>query len=202
MKVSPTMTKPFSQACENNKQPILDKLTPLLANRKNVLEVGSGTGQHAVHFAQALPHITWQTGDLAINHAGINQWLNQANLPNLMPPLVIDFNDAWPIKNVDVIFTANTLHIVSFELVKRFFIAVGKHLPVNGLLCVYGPFKYNEQFTSPSNESFDLWLKDNDTQSGIRDIETIEQLANNAGLTLVSDQDMPANNRFLTLLKR
>lgn len=195
------MTKPYSQACENNKQPILDKLTPLLTSKSNVLEVGSGSGQHAVHFAQALSHLTWQTSDLLINHGGINQWLNEANLPNLRSPIVIDFNQPWPVTAVDVIYTANTLHIVSAELVARFFNAVGKHLSSGGLLCIYGPFKYDGQFTSASNANFDLWLKDRDALSGIRDIESIKALAQLEGLTLMSDDNMPANNQFLTFSK-
>jgi len=175
------MTKPFSQACENNKRPILDKLQPLLAQYSNVLEIGSGTGQHAVHFAQTLPHLTWQTSDL--------------------PPIVIDLYQPWPVTTVDVIYTSNTLHIVSVELVTRFFDAVGKHLSSDGLLCVYGPFKYNGQFTSPSNGDFDLWLKERNSESGIRNIEDILALATNASLNLIHDYEMPANNRLLIFKK-
>ena len=195
------MTKPYSQACENNKQAILEKLAPLLTPQKTVLEVGSGTGQHAVHFAQAMPHLTWQTSDLAINHAGINQWIAGAALTNVVAPIAIDFNHAWPIDNVDAIYTANTLHIVSFPLVQRFFSAAGKHLSQHGLLCVYGPFNYGGQFTSPSNANFQLWLKDNDARSGIRDFEAIEQLASAANLSLIHDHEMPANNRLLVFVK-
>jgi cyclopropane fatty-acyl-phospholipid synthase-like methyltransferase len=195
------MTKPYSQACENNKKAILDKLKPLLTQLKNVLEVGSGTGQHAVHFAQAMPHLTWQTSDLAINHAGINQWIADATLTNVVAPIAIDFNHPWPIDDTDAIYTANTLHIVSFALVQRFFSAAGKHLSQHGLLCVYGPFNYGGQFTSPSNANFQLWLKDNDARSGIRDFEAIEQLASAANLSLIHDHEMPANNRLLVFVK-
>lgn len=195
------MTKPFSQACENNKRPIWDKLQPLLAQYSNVLEIGSGTGQHAVHFAQILPHLTWQTSDLPINHEGINQWLDESTLPNVKPPIVIDLYQPWPVTTVDVIYTSNTLHIVSVELVTRFFDAVGKHLSSDGLLCVYGPFKYNGQFTSPSNGDFDLWLKERNSESGIRNIEDILALATNASLNLIHDYEMPANNRLLVFKK-
>jgi len=196
------MTKPYSQACENNKQPILDILQPLLAQQKTVLEVGSGTGQHAVHFAQNMPQLTWQTSDLTINHLGISQWINDAGVTNVLPPINIDFNQPWPIDNVDVIYTANTLHIVSFPLVKRFFSAVGQHLSTGGLLCIYGPFNYNGQFTSPSNANFEQWLKSRDSQSGIRDFETVLELAQSAGLQLIDDHEMPANNRFLIFTKQ
>lgn len=195
------MTKPFSQACENNKQPILDKLLPLLTDKASLLEVGSGTGQHAIHFANALPHITWQTSDLLINHDGINQWLNEEKLANIRPPIEIDFDKAWSIEHVDAIFTANTLHIVNFPLVAKFFKTAGKHLTIDGLLIIYGPFKYNGEFTSPSNGDFDQWLKDIDNTRGIRNFEEVLELAIDANLCLINDYDMPANNQLLVFKK-
>lgn len=196
------MTKPFSQACENNKQPILNKIQPLLTQYTNILEIGSGTGQHAIHFSQAMPHLNWQTSDLPINHAGINQWINESDVPNVKKPIVIDLYQPWPITNVEVIYTANTLHIINFELVGLFFKAVNKHLLSNGILCIYGPFKYNGQFTSPSNADFDLWLKERDLGSGIRNIEDILTLATKASLNLINDYEMPANNRLLIFKKQ
>jgi len=195
------MTKPFSQACENNKQPILNKLLPLLSDKKSLLEVGSGTGQHAVYCAKELPHLTWQTSDLIINHDGINQWLREANLANVKSPIEIDFNHAWPIEHVDTIFTANTLHIVSLPLVTKFLIAAGTHLIKNGLLIIYGPFKYAQKFTSDSNASFDRWLKDIDIDRGIRDVEAIISLAKSNDLCLINDHVMPANNQLLVFKK-
>jgi len=195
------MTKPFSQACENNKRPILDKLHPLLTQYIDVLEIGSGTGQHAIHFAQALPHLNWQTSDLPINHVGIKQWIDESGVSNVKQPIIIDLYKSWPINNVDVIYTANTLHIINFELVELFFSAVNKHLALNGIMCIYGPFKYNGQFTSPSNGDFDLWLKERDCESGIRNIEDILALATNANLNLIHDYEMPANNRLLVFKK-
>lgn len=195
------MTKPFSQACENNKQPILDKLLPLLTDTKFLLEVGTGTGQHAVHFAKSLPNLTWQTSDLDINHDGINQWLNEENLKNVKPPIAIDFDKLWPIELVDAIFTANTLHIVSYPLVVKFLNTAGKHLAVNGLLIIYGPFKYEGEFTSPSNANFDQWLKGIDNKRGIRDFEDIVTLTKKSNFSLISDYDMPANNQLLVFKK-
>ena len=195
------MSIPFSQACENNKQAILDVLKGVFQSTDNVLEVGSGTGQHAVFMAPKLPHITWQTSDLIVNHSAINSWLARHPAANLLPPLALDFNQEWPIDTVDGIFTANTLHIVSWPLVQAFFSAVSRHLALGGTLCIYGPFNYEGQFTSQSNANFELWLKGRDSQSGIRDIEAIIELANSAGLTLQSDNTMPANNRLLVFVK-
>lgn len=195
------MNKPFSQACENNKEPILSVLAQTFAKTTQVLEIGSGSGQHAVYFAQHLPSLTWQTSDLNINHAGINQWIDEFPQQNLLKPLPLDLHEPWPIKYVDGIYTANTLHIVSWDLVSQFFEGVGKHLSIDGHLCIYGPFNYHGQFTSSSNANFDLWLKDRDPMSGIRDFEAIEQLALKAGLCLINDHSMPANNRLLVFIK-
>jgi len=192
-----SMQKPFSQACENNKSYILNTLKDAFATCANILEVGSGTGQHAVHFAKNLTHLTWQTSDLIDNHQGINLCIDDEPSDNLKRPLVLDFAKPWPVELVDGIFTANTLHIVSRPLVESFFKGVGLHLRNNGTLCIYGPFKYDGEFTSPSNAQFDLWLKNIDSNRGIRDIESIISLAKKEGLLLVNDVDMPANNQLL-----
>ncbi len=196
------MTKPFSQACENNKKPILETLTRVLANHKQVLEIGSGTGQHAVYFAKHLPFLTWKTSDLAINHAGINQWIADFPTANIKQPLTIDLAGVLPLtENIDAIFTANTLHIISWPLVQIFFNMVDKQLTENGALCIYGPFNYQGKYTSASNANFDLWLKARDEDSGIRDFEAVCQLATKAGLSLKEDIAMPANNRMLIFKK-
>jgi cyclopropane fatty-acyl-phospholipid synthase-like methyltransferase len=197
----------FSQACENNKSAILSILQKAFIKTKNVLEIGSGTGQHAVHFAEKLPHLSWQTSDLIINHFSINQRIRSSQLKNISAPIHIDLNGEWPMNNtnitsnVDGIFTANTLHIISWFLVKRFFEGVKNNLKNGGTLCIYGPFNYDGKFTSESNANFELWLKDRDVNSGIRDFEAIELLAKSAGLSLISDNDMPANNRLLVFIK-
>ena len=199
------MNKPFSQACENNKAPILSILKEVLVHNSHLLEIGSGTGQHASYFASHLPFIKWQTSDLLINHAGINQWIDTCPADNLLRPLTVDLNLAWPtasIGTIDSIFTANTLHIVSWALVIKFFEGVALNLAPKGVLCIYGPFNYNNQFTSESNARFDLWLKDRDIESGIRDFEAIQTLAKDAGLSLRSDVEMPANNRLLIFDKK
>jgi len=202
------MTKPFSQACENNKQPIFDILSRAFAKQKHVLEIGSGTGQHAVHFAKNLPFLTWQTSDLFINHDGINQWIDYLPTPNIRRPLVIDLAEVQSLseaqslaESIDAMFSANTLHIISWPLVQNFFDTVENHLSHSGTLCIYGPFNYQGKYTSESNANFDLWLKARDIHSGIRDFEAVCQLATKAGLSLMEDVAMPANNRMLIFQK-
>lgn len=196
------MNKPFSQACENNKGPILEVLKTAFNKTKTVLEVGSGTGQHSVYFAEKLPHLQWYTSDRRINHEGINLWHKEANLTNLHAPFELDLNYAWPVNNVDAIYTANTFHIVSWQLVEQFFKGVATHLANKGVVCIYGPFKYQGQFTSTSNKEFDRFLMQRDPLSGIRDFEAIEQLAKHAGLKLISDTAMPANNQLLVFKRQ
>lgn len=195
------MTKPFSQACENNKSPILALLSNIFSQCKTVLEVGSGTGQHAVHFAPNMPWLSWQTSDVVTNHQGISQWLNDYPVGNLLHPIELDLNQQWPIEKVDAIYTANTLHIVNWALVQAFFNGVSQHLNRQGKLCIYGPFNYQGKYTSESNANFDIWLKERDSQSAIRDIEAIIALAESAGLSLEYDHAMPANNRLLEFSK-
>jgi len=194
--------QPYSKACENNKEPILAILKSAFSNVSNVLEIGSGSGQHAVHFAPALPHLVWQTSDVVINHQGMMAWLNAFPADNLLPPLALDLNDEWPIARYDAIFTANTLHIVNQSLVSSFFDKTAKHLNVGGKLCIYGPFNYAGKFTSESNAEFDNWLKIKSPECGIRDFEWICEQANEAQLELVKDHEMPANNRLLEFIKR
>jgi len=199
------MSKPFSQACENNKQPILNVLTNVFSKTDHVLEIGSGTGQHAVFFGQHLPHLTWQTSDLAINHSGINLWLDETALPNVQKPIDIDLHKTWPVpsnnQRIDGLYTANTLHIISWPLVVKFFEGIAKNLVKKANVCIYGPFNYQGKYTSESNANFDIWLKDRDINSGIRNIEEILLLANSAGLSLIDDHVMPANNRLLVFVK-
>jgi hypothetical protein len=199
------MNKPFSQACENNKRSILDILTSVFSKNKHVLEIGSGTGQHAVYFGQQLSHLSWQTSDLLINHQGINLWLDEVGSNNIKKPIVIDLNEAWPMPKgnikVDGLYTANTLHIISWALVVKFFKGLQSNLATDASVCIYGPFNYEGKYSSESNANFDLWLKERDIESGIRDIEAILLLANSVGLKLIDDHAMPANNRLLVFLK-
>ena len=195
--------KPFSEASENNREPILAILHQAFAQVRTVLEIGSGTGQHAVHFARNLPNLSWQTSDLAENHAGIFQWLEEAALANAHPPLLLDVNvQPWPVAPVEGVFTANTLHIISWPEVLKLLEGVGQVLLPGGVLCVYGPFNYAGQFTAPSNERFDAWLKARDPASGVRDFEALCAVAEQQGLLLEMDHPMPVNNRTLVFRKQ
>jgi SAM-dependent methyltransferase len=195
---SKPIMKLYAESSEQNRAPIQAVLEDIFAERKMVLEIASGTGQHAVYFGQALPHLKWQTSELPINHDSIQAWLDEAQLPNVLPPLSIDVNQTnWPIQQVDAIFNANTVHIIAWPAVERMFIGIGRVLTPGGIVCLYGPFNYGGQFTSESNARFDVWLKNRDPNSGVRDFEAINQLAEAQGLKLLKDVAMPSNNRSL-----
>ncbi|MFM1896782.1 MAG: hypothetical protein RLZZ385_1856 [Pseudomonadota bacterium] len=189
---------PFSQACENNRQPILDVLQRHLLTPLQLLEIGGGTGQHGEFLARHLPLVTWQSSDRPANVDSLNLRINHAHLTNLPPAIALDVqDDPWPVTTVDAVFTANTLHIMSMAAVEKFFAGIKRHLAPQGLLLVYGPFKYNGSFTTDSNARFDLWLKERDPLSGVRDFEVIDGLASRAQLRLLQDYKMPANNQLL-----
>ncbi|MFA5591636.1 MAG: DUF938 domain-containing protein [Lysobacteraceae bacterium] len=190
--------KPHSPACERNREPILAVLREHFAARRQVLEIGSGTGQHAVFFAAAMPWLQWQASDRAEYLPGTRAWLDDARLPNTPAPLELDVLAAWPALDVDAVFSANTLHIMGWDGVQALFEGVGKLLADSGdTLIVYGPFNYGGAYTSDSNRQFDAWLKARDPRSGIRDFEAVDALAEAAGLRLLADIEMPANNRCL-----
>lgn len=194
--------KPYSESCEQNRDPILSVLRVALADRRHVLEIGSGTGQHAVYFGAKLPHLRWQTADVRAHHPGIAAWLAEALLPNVLPPLELDVNASdWQSGRYDAVFSANTLHIMSSAEVEKCFAGIGKVLEPGGILAIYGPFNYHGQFTSDSNARFDQWLKSRDPASGIRDFETVDALARQQNLMLIQDHAMPANNRILVWTK-
>ncbi|HEX5514278.1 MAG TPA: DUF938 domain-containing protein [Gammaproteobacteria bacterium] len=189
--------KPYAEACERNQQPILDVLLTEFAAVHHVLEIGSGTGQHAVFFGRAMPHLVWQTSDLSENHAGIRAWVEGAGLVNVRLPLVLDVLGEWPEPGFDAVFSANTAHIMSWPAVTAMFAGVGQRLPPGGLLALYGPFSESGRQVSASNAAFDQWLRARDPASGIRDIEALDALARSAGLVFRRKHLMPANNRIL-----
>jgi cyclopropane fatty-acyl-phospholipid synthase-like methyltransferase len=196
------MKKPYSESCDQNKDPILSVISPLFSALSNVLEIGSGTGQHAVYFAEKMPHITWYCSDCKPYLEGINMWLAQAALPNAVAPYELNVSTSqWPELDVDAVFTANSVHIMHQQDVVNFINGVGKLLHQQGSLIIYGPFNYKGLYTSESNERFDQWLKDRDPLSGIKHFEEIESLANDNGMRLVTDYEMPANNRILHFIK-
>jgi cyclopropane fatty-acyl-phospholipid synthase-like methyltransferase len=189
--------KPHAPSCDRNRDPILAVLRRYFGDRRRVLEIGSGTGQHAVYFAEGLPHLVWQPSDVEENLRGINLWLAEARLPNVPEPLLLDVNDSWPQARYDAAFSANTLHIMSWREVERLFAALDAALEANAVLAIYGPFNYMGRFTSESNASFDESLKLHAPTMGIRDFEAVDELARSIGMTLVEDCAMPANNRTL-----
>ena len=194
--------KPSSEACERNREPILAILRRVFADRRHVLEIGSGTGQHAAYFAPALPHLTWQPSDRAEYLPGIRLWREEAQTPGLAEPIELDVDRPFPSLKADAVFSANTCHIMSWPQVERMFAAVGALLPAAGVLALYGPFHYGGKPTSPSNAEFDAWLRSRDPASGVRNFEEVRALAFRHGLALEEDNAMPANNRLLVFRKR
>ncbi|WP_444910849.1 DUF938 domain-containing protein [Microbulbifer sp. TRSA005] len=192
---------PDAPACARNRDPILIHLRRLLDGSHKVLEVGSGTGQHAVFFAPRLPHLIWQTSERAEMLPGVRAWLASAPAQNLREPLILDVDAPWPALNFDAVFTANTLHIMSRESVQRFFHKLHTLLEPNGLLVVYGPFKIDGSFIGPSNADFDTYLKERNPDSGIRDLEWLDQLASNVGMRREELNYLPANNQLVVWRK-
>jgi cyclopropane fatty-acyl-phospholipid synthase-like methyltransferase len=188
----------LSEACERNKGPILEVLRTEFAASHSVLEVGSGTGQHAVHFAAQLPHLTWQPSELGDELAPLAERIRLEGTSNLRAPITLDVRDQpWRVAPVDAVFSANTLHIMTWSGVQAFVRGVAGALTAPGVLCVYGPFRFRGQHTSDSNAEFDAYLKARDPVSGIRDFEALEALARAQGLVFAADHAMPANNRTL-----
>lgn len=194
--------KPYAESCEQNKHAILAVLRQELMHARELLEIGSGTGQHAVFFAAELPHLRWQTSDVSAHHVGIEAWISEQGPDNVLPPLALDVaNDPWPDTDYDAVFSANTVHIMGWPEVEKLFAGIGRILRPGGRFCLYGPFNVDGRFTSPSNAEFERWLKSRDTNSGIRDKAELDALAEQAGLGRVADYAMPANNNILVWVK-
>lgn len=197
--------KPFSPAADRNRDAILRVLQRVFADRKKILEIGSGTGQHAVHFGAAMPWLIWQTSDLPQNHPGIRQWLEEARVPNVLPPRALDVAQAsWPVhraEGFDAIFSANTCHILHWDQVQAMFDGIGRVLAVGGMLVVYGPFNIDGRFTGPGNAAFDASLREADPGRGIRDRDAVDKLARQRGLRLQEEVIMPADNRLLVWVR-
>jgi hypothetical protein len=193
---------PFSSACERNKDPILAVLRARFADRAQVLEIGSGTGQHAVYFTRHLPNLTWHPTEQLVYLPDLTARVKLEGGHNLRPPTLLDVRQAiWPLRSVDAVFTANTLHIMSWSEVTAMYRGVGAVLAPGGVLCVYGPLRYGGRYTSQSNQEFDGVLRERDPQSGLRDIQAVTTLAAQYGLELDADHDLPAHNRLLVFIK-
>jgi len=189
------MSKPHSAACERNRDPILAVLREYFVDRRRVLEIGSGTGQHAVHFASQLPQLIWQASDRDENLPGIRAWLDEVALPNTPPPLPLDVSGPWPTATFDAVFSANTLHIMAWPEVEQLFARLPDVTGTGAMLIIYGPFKYDSRHSSDSNVAFDQSLQTRGSHMAIRDAEAVDALANRAGFALIDDVAMPANNR-------
>lgn len=186
--------KPFSEASERNREPILQHLQRIFSSSRLVLEIGSGTGQHAAYFAPALAHVAWQPSDVPERLEGIRAWTE--GIPNVRPPLALDVDAAWPDIEADALFTANTCHILSWPQVQRIWQGAGA-LRTARVFCLYGPFNYRGRHTSESNARFDAMLRARDPRSGLRDFEAIAALGKEQGFSIDEDNEMPANNRLL-----
>jgi SAM-dependent methyltransferase len=204
------VTYSVSEACERNKGPILEILAGALAHSREVLEIGSGTGQHATHFAAHLPHLVWQPSDTGAYLTDLRARIATERLarkppagahegtPNLRAPIELDVRELpWSVDPVDAVFTANTLHIMSWDAVQDLFRGVGAVLTGPSVLCIYGPFRYGGRYTSASNAEFDRYLRARDPESGIRDFEEVNTLSSEQGLSLLADHPMPANNQLM-----
>tara|TARA_B100001094_G_C18138329_1_gene776442 strand:- start:522 stop:1124 length:603 start_codon:yes stop_codon:yes gene_type:complete len=193
---------PFSEACEKNKTSILNILKKHIKEQKILLEIGSGSGQHAAFFAERFPNLVWQSSDVTETLCSLNLRIVESQLKNLPEALPVNVDNLlWSEDKYDLIFTANSLHIMSDSSVRNFFLGLPKVLEDFGLVLIYGPFKYKGQFTTESNAEFDNWLKARDLRSGIRDFESVNFLAKEAGLELIEDASMPANNQLLVYSK-
>ena len=196
------MNKPYAASCDENCEPILKVIKTHFKHCIYILEIGSGTGQHAVYFAKQLPYLVWQTSDRIENHSGIEAWIKDSCLTNIDLPIGLDVSkDAWPKNKYDAIYSANTMHIMHWDDVKNFFEGVGRVLNSEGLLCLYGPFNDDGQYTSESNARFDIWLKNADPQRAIRNKQDLDVLASKAGLDLIETISMPENN-FILIWKK
>jgi cyclopropane fatty-acyl-phospholipid synthase-like methyltransferase len=188
----------LSEACERNKGPILAVLREELAASSHVLEVGSGTGQHAVYFAAGLPQLLWQPSELPENLPALAERIRLEGGANVRAPVALDVrDDPWPVAPVDAVFNANTLHIMAWSAVCEFFRGAGALLSSAGVLCVYGPFRFEGRHTSDSNAAFDHFLRQRDPASGVRDFEALDAQAAAHGLRFSANHAMPANNRTL-----
>lgn len=190
--------KPEAPATDRNRESILDVLRNEFETVRSVLEIGSGSGQHAVFFGRELPWLKWQTSDRQQNHVGINAWIADASLKNVYSPLSLDVEEVAGVPGeYDAVFSANTAHIMNLDAVRSMFTIVGKCLAAEGRFCLYGPFKLDGEFTSKSNEAFDASLKLQDPRMGIRDLATLHEFASDSGLTHENAYAMPANNMLI-----
>jgi len=187
-----------------NRGPILDALRQLLAKTGLVLEIASGTGEHAVFLARQLPALDWQPSDPdPVMRASIAAWAADARLSNLRPPLDLDATRPdWPIAAADAILCCNMIHIAPWAAAVGLIAEAARILPMGGPLILYGPFARGGRHTAPSNELFDAWLKARNAEWGVRDLDTVAETAAGHGLVLAEIADMPANNMVVAFRRQ
>ena len=195
------LNKPYSESCDQNRDPIQRVFEQFVDGRNTVLEIGSGTGQHAVYFAAQFADLLWQTSDLIENHQAIQAWIVDSGLDNVFSPIELDSRGDWPEQQYDLVYSANTVHIMSSVAVEQLFNKLPFCMHENSVFLLYGPFNYEGSYTSESNARFDLWLKQHDSASGIKNFEWLKDLAQQSGLECTDDFEMPANNRLLVWQK-
>jgi hypothetical protein len=193
---------PYSESCERNKEPILEVLLQLLPHYGKILEIGSGTGQHLVHFAPRIPGLIWQPSDRDEYLQGLLARVEQEGSQNILPPIKLDVLEQWPGGVFEAAYSANTAHIMSWDAVCAAFAGIGTHLAEGGLYCLYGPFNSDGRFTSDSNRQFDRHLQSQDPKMGLRDIEALEIQAKSNEMNLHGQFPMPANNQLLVFRKK
>lgn len=190
--------KEFSPSSVRNEEPIAQVLGPLLpeSDPAEVLEVGSGTGQHAVAFSRRFPHVKWQPTNLPGTLSSIEAWRKEVGLANLRPALPFDlFDEAPPVDEVvDLVIAINVIHIASFDATPRLFEHAAGLLSEGSHIFLYGPFRHQGQPLEPSNEEFDSWLRRRDPESGIRLFEDVDRIAGELGFSHVETRRLPANN--------
>jgi hypothetical protein len=193
---------PFVAASDRNKQPILDALQKILPEACSVLEVGSGWGQHACHFCRAMPGLEWQPSDRIDKLPALTEQIELNGVSSIRQAIALDvLNDTWPANTYDVVYTANTAHIMPWRAVIAMIAGAGKCLVENGLFCIYGPFNIDGKYTSSGNAEFDQRLRAGESERGIRDAEALESEARNHQMILQERVTMPANN-FLLVFRR
>ena len=191
-------------AAARNREPILAVLTRVLPPHARVLEIGSGTGEHAVHFARALPMVRWQPTDPdPAMRDSIAAWIAHADAPNVDAPLALDVTGTpWPIDAADAIVAINVVHVSPWHATLALLAGAARLLPSGGPLVLYGPYRRADVPTAASNEAFDASLRAHDPAWGLRDVAAVERAAADVGLELVETREMPANNLALVLRRR
>lgn len=197
------MDRPYAPSCDRNKEPILEVLQAVLpTTSRNLLEIGAGTGQHAVFLAPNFPHLQWLVSDRVEHHDGITMWLETSEAGNIVGPIALEIGcDDWPDQPIDLVFTANTLHIMPWEIGLRLFAELGTNLKSDTRVIFYGPFNREGEFTSEGNRTLDAFIKQANPLSGIRDFEQVIAAMAKEGFTLLNEHAMPSNNLILEFSK-